>query len=66
MEELCQVWLVEDCCCLMNRVYVAGWYHHFPCTIGHDPKPICIGATFHSLAVIHGTLKFYIQAVGTY
>ena len=51
---------------LLDESCVAGWYHHFPCTIGHDPKPICIGATFHSLAVIHGTLKFYIQAVGTY
>jgi hypothetical protein len=37
---------------------VAGWYH-IPITQGPDPKPICTGATIHSLAIMHGNLASY-------
>ena len=37
---------------------LAEWYHS-PCTIGPDPKPICTGATLHSIAVTRGKLQFY-------
>jgi hypothetical protein len=37
---------------------VAGWYYS-PITQGPDPKPICTGATIHSLAITHSNLASY-------
>ena len=41
-----------------NKSHVVGWYHS-PITQGPDPKPICIGATIHSLVITHGDLAWY-------
>jgi hypothetical protein len=35
-----------------------GWYH-IPIMQGPDPKPICTGATIHSLAITHSNLVLY-------
>jgi hypothetical protein len=45
-------WLTFDKSC------VAGWYHS-PITQGPDPKPICTGATIHSLVITHSNLASY-------
>ena len=37
---------------------VAGWYHSV-ITVGPEPKPICTGATIHSLCVTEGPLATY-------
>ena len=45
---------------------VAGWYHS-PLMVGPEPKPICTGATFHSLCVTKGrlaTYKLWVRAYG--
>ena len=41
-----------------NESHVAGWYHS-PITKGPDPKPICISATIHLLAITHDDLALY-------
>ena len=48
-----------------NESRFSGWYHS-PCTIGPNPKPICIGATLHSLAITRGKLQFYKLYAQTY
>jgi hypothetical protein len=45
-------WLTFD------KSRVAGWPNS-PITQGPDPKPICTGATIHSLAIAHSNLTSY-------
>jgi hypothetical protein len=50
--------LIFGCWLTFNESRVEGWYHS-PITQGPDPKPICTGATIHSLAIMHGNLALY-------
>jgi hypothetical protein len=42
----------------MDESRVAGWYHS-NITVGPEPKPICTGATIHSMCITHGPLRSY-------
>jgi hypothetical protein len=46
------------CWLTFDESHVAGWYHS-PITQGPDPKPVCTGATIHSLEIMHGNLASY-------
>ena len=44
---------------------IAGWYLSL-ITIGPEPKPICTGATVHSMCVTFGPLATYMIRMRTY